>query len=77
MVTTALRAGTDVRLLMAAGAVALVVYTAFFAAMALVRFVGDAVRARLGAVRTIRLAGGTATAGYGRSPSSRCPGSTT
>ncbi|WP_327585135.1 MFS transporter [Nonomuraea sp. NBC_00507] len=41
------------------------VYTVFFAAMTLVRFVADAVRARLGAVRTIRLAGGAATAGYG------------
>lgn len=39
------------------------VYTVFFAAMTLVRFVGDAVRARLGT--TIRLAGGTAVIGYG------------
>jgi MFS family permease len=41
------------------------VYTVFFAAMTLVRFVGDAVRARLGAPTTIRLAGGTAVIGYG------------
>ncbi|TMR89045.1 MFS transporter [Nonomuraea basaltis] len=40
-------------------------YTVFFVAMTLVRFAGDAVRARLGAVVTIRLAGLTATAGYG------------
>ncbi len=40
-------------------------YTAFFVAMTVVRFVGDPVRARLGAVLTVRLAGATATAGYG------------
>ncbi|MGP4096215.1 MFS transporter [Nonomuraea sp. KM90] len=41
------------------------VYTVFFVAMTLVRFVGDALRTRLGVVRTTRLAGATATAGYG------------
>jgi hypothetical protein len=40
------------------------VYTVFFAAMTVVRFVGDALRARLGAATTLRVAGGTATAGY-------------
>jgi hypothetical protein len=46
-------------------AAASLMVTVFFAAMTVVRFVGDAVRARLGAAITIRLAGGTATAGYG------------
>lgn len=41
------------------------VYTVFFGAMTVVRFVGDAVRTRLGGPVTIRLAGGVATAGYG------------
>ncbi|YCK39574.1 MFS transporter [Actinomadura sp. ATCC 39365] len=41
------------------------VYTVFFVAMTLVRFAGDAVRTRLGVRVTIRLAGVTATAGYG------------
>ncbi|MEU4575219.1 MFS transporter [Nonomuraea sp. NPDC023979] len=41
------------------------VYTVFFVAMTVVRFTGDALRSRLGAGRTIRLAGSTATAGYG------------
>ncbi|MFI7687923.1 MFS transporter [Nonomuraea sp. NPDC049655] len=41
------------------------VYTVFFVAMTLVRFAGDAVRTRLGVRVTIRLAGATATAGYG------------
>ncbi|WP_327002098.1 MFS transporter [Dactylosporangium sp. NBC_01737] len=40
-------------------------YTLFFAAMTAVRFVGDAARSRLGAGRTIRFAGCTATAGFG------------
>ncbi len=39
-------------------------YAVFFVAMTVIRFVGDAVRARLGAVVTIRLAGGVTTAGY-------------
>ncbi|WP_433377078.1 MFS transporter [Actinoplanes sp. CA-142083] len=41
------------------------VYTVFFAAMTVVRFAGDAVRARLGAPVTLRLAGVVATVGYG------------
>ncbi|MFF5229652.1 MFS transporter [Dactylosporangium sp. NPDC000521] len=40
-------------------------YTLFFAAMTAVRLVGDAARSRLGAGRTMRLAGCTATAGFG------------
>jgi MFS family permease len=53
------------RVLGAAPSTASLVYAVFFAAMTVVRFVGDAVRARLGAPTTIRLAGGTATAGHG------------
>lgn len=39
-------------------------YTVFFVAMTVIRFIGDALRARLGAATTIRLAAGTATVGY-------------
>jgi MFS family permease len=53
------------RVLGADPAIASLVYTVFFAAMTVVRFVGDAVRTRLGGPVTIRLAGGVATAGYG------------
>lgn len=52
------------RVLDADPAIAALGYTFFFVAMTIIRFVGDAVRARLGAARTIRLAGSTATAGY-------------
>ncbi|TWD79153.1 MFS transporter [Kribbella amoyensis] len=52
------------RVLGATPAVGSLVYTFFFVAMTVVRFVGDPVRARLGPGRTIRIAGGTATAGY-------------
>ncbi|NGN70283.1 MFS transporter [Streptomyces sp. A7024] len=48
----------------AAAATAPLVSTAFFATMTAVRFAGDAIRARLGAPTTLRLAGMTATAGY-------------
>nr|WP_042188265.1 MFS transporter [Kibdelosporangium sp. MJ126-NF4]CTQ90739.1 Major facilitator superfamily MFS_1 [Kibdelosporangium sp. MJ126-NF4] len=40
------------------------VFTAFFGAMTVVRFAGDALRARFGAAVTIRLAGAVATAGW-------------
>lgn len=53
------------RVLGAEPAVGSLVYTAFFVAMTVVRFVGDPVRARLGPSLTIRIAGATATAGYG------------
>ncbi|TCN31571.1 putative MFS family arabinose efflux permease [Kribbella orskensis] len=53
------------RVLGATPAVGSLVYTAFFVAMTVVRFAGDPVRARLGPALTIRIAGGTATAGYG------------
>lgn len=53
------------RVLGATPAVGSLVYTAFFVAMTVVRFAGDPVRARLGPASTIRIAGGTATAGYG------------
>ncbi len=52
------------RVLGADPATASLVYTVFFGAMTVVRFVGDAVRTRIGGPRTIRLAGGVATAGY-------------
>ncbi|MFC7218851.1 hypothetical protein ACFQLX_11830 [Streptomyces polyrhachis] len=52
------------RVLGADPAAASLTYTVFFAAMTAVRFTGDAVRPRLGPVRTLRLAGATATAGY-------------
>ncbi len=39
-------------------------YTIFFAAMTAVRFAGDALRSRVGAPATVRLAGSVATAGY-------------
>lgn len=53
------------RVLGATPAVGSLVYTAFFVAMTVVRFAGDPVRARLGPALTIRIAGSTATAGYG------------
>ncbi|GAA1550562.1 MFS transporter [Kribbella lupini] len=53
------------RVLGADPAVGSLVYTAFFVAMTVVRFIGDPVRARLGATATIRYAGATATLGYG------------
>lgn len=53
------------RVLGASPAVGSIVYALFFAAMTLVRFFGDAFRARLGAGRTVRLAGAVAAAGYG------------
>jgi MFS family permease len=53
------------RVLGADAATASLVFTSFFVAMTAMRFLGDAVRARLGATTTIRLAGVTATAGYG------------
>ncbi|WP_020390043.1 MFS transporter [Kribbella catacumbae] len=53
------------RVLGATPAVGSLVYTAFFVAMTVVRFAGDPIRARLGPALTIRIAGGTATAGYG------------
>jgi fucose permease len=52
------------RVLGADPATASLVYTVFFGAMTVVRFVGDAVRTRLSGPRSIRLAGGIATAGY-------------
>jgi MFS family permease len=52
------------RVLGAAPSTASLVYMVFFAAMTVVRFAGDAVRARLGAAATMRLAGGTAAAGH-------------
>jgi len=52
------------RVLGAAPYTASLVYMVFFGAMTVVRFAGDAVRARLGAAATMRLAGGTAAAGY-------------
>jgi MFS family permease len=52
------------RVLGADPATASLVYTIFFGAMTAIRFVSDAVRARLGAATTIRLAGCIATAGY-------------
>jgi hypothetical protein len=54
-----------VRVLGAGPATASMVYAVFFAAMTVVRFAGDAVRAGLGAPVTLRVAGATATAGYG------------
>lgn len=53
------------RVLGADPATASLVYTVFFVAMTAVRFAGDALRARLGATTTIRLAGAIATTGYG------------
>ncbi|MFC0628210.1 MFS transporter [Kribbella deserti] len=52
------------RVLGATPAVASFVYTVFFVAMTVVRFAGDALRARFGAERTVRAGGGTASAGY-------------
>jgi MFS family permease len=54
-----------IRVLGAEPATASLVYMVFFAAMTLVRFLGDGLRARLGAPVTVRLAGGTAVIGYG------------
>lgn len=53
------------RVLGAGPATASAIYTLFFAAMTVVRFLGDPVRARLGAALTVRLTAGAATAGYG------------
>ena len=53
-----------VRVLGADPAAASFVYAAFLAAMTAARFTGDAVRARLGAAATVRLAGLTACVGY-------------
>ncbi len=53
------------RVLGASPAVGSIVYALFFAAMTLVRFFGDAFRARLGAGRTVRIAGTIAATGYG------------
>ncbi len=53
------------RVLGADPSTASLVYAVFVAAMTVVRFAGDAVRSRLGAPTTVRLAGVTATAGYG------------
>jgi hypothetical protein len=50
--------------LAAAPASASLGYTIFFAAMTAVRFAGDALRSRVGAPATVRLAGSVATAGY-------------
>jgi MFS family permease len=52
------------RVLGADAATGSLAYTVFLAAMTAVRFVGDAVRTRLGVARTVRLAGCTATAGF-------------
>ena len=53
------------RVLGADPATASLIYTIFFVAMTAVRFAGDATRARIGAVTTIRLAGATTAVGYG------------
>jgi MFS family permease len=53
------------RVLGADAATGSLAYTLFLAAMTVVRFAGDAARSRLGVGRTIRLAGCTATAGFG------------
>lgn len=52
------------RVLAADQATASLVYTAFWTAMTVARFLGDAARSALGAAATLRLAGATATAGY-------------
>jgi hypothetical protein len=58
-------AGVHARRVLGAGpSAAPVVYAAFLAAMTAARFAGDAIRMRLGAVRTLRAAGVTASAGY-------------
>ncbi|HEX4443924.1 MAG TPA: hypothetical protein VHZ81_10170 [Galbitalea sp.] len=46
-------------------AVTSLVYTSFFAAMALARLLGDAVRARFGSARSIAASGAVAALGYG------------
>lgn len=53
-----------VRVLGAGPATASMMYAVFFAAMTVVRFAGDTVRARLGGPLTLRMAGVLATAGY-------------
>jgi hypothetical protein len=53
------------RVLGADAATGSLAYTLFLAAMTAVRFIGDAARSRLGIGGTIRLAGCTATAGFG------------
>lgn len=52
------------RVLGASPAVGSLVYTAFFVAMTVVRFVGDPLRDRLGPATTVRAGGAIATAGY-------------
>lgn len=52
------------RVLGADAATGSLVYTVFFVALTGVRFVADTVRARLGPAGMLRLAGGTASAGY-------------
>jgi MFS family permease len=52
------------RVLGADPSIASLIYAVFFVAMTVVRFIGDAVRGRLGAVLTIRLAGCVAAGGY-------------
>ncbi len=53
------------RVLGASPAVGSIVYALFFAAMTIVRFFGDGSGARLGAGRTVRIAGAVAATGYG------------
>jgi MFS family permease len=54
-----------VRILGADSAIGSLVYTAFFATMTVVRFLGDAIRGRLGSAKAIGLSGVVATAGFG------------
>lgn len=54
-----------IRVLGADAATGSLVYAVFFATMTGVRFLGDALRSRLGATRTMRLAGGVASLGFG------------
>ena len=53
------------RVLGASAAMGSLVYTAFFAAMTLARFAGDALRARLGAAAAVTTGGYVASCGYG------------
>ena len=54
-----------IRVLGADAATGSLVYAVFFATMTGVRFLGDALRSRLGATRTMMLAGGVASLGFG------------
>jgi hypothetical protein len=54
-----------IRVLGADAATGSLVYAVFFATMTGVRFLGDALRGRLGAAKTMRLAGGVASLGFG------------